>query len=635
MNSAAYRTMMLVVILLLILLCGRPVTADTIHLANGGKVEGEIIKRTDEKVTIRTKYGLQTIDVLDIDRIEEGSSERQEYEQKKADLDESDAEGNYKLGIWCKEKGLEKEAEAQFEKTIELNPDHEGARKELGYQKHGDEWLTEDEVMEKKGNRKWQGQWVSAEEYDRLLKEKISREKEKEEKEASKLAEEVKKATEAAAKEYEGVPWESRHKKETKHFTIECNSTDKIFEKYCWLMEKLYEKYAKVFAAFRPDNRKCKIYIHRSHQEFMQMRRRPAGVGGYYMPGRYELVAFHGSFGATSDTCTVLAHEGTHLFQDLIGMFGQPVRSPIWLIEGLAVLMEAADINWSSGKIGINGVSRDRLMALQASLEGKGGAAAMTLDQIMNTQQRQFGGLHYAYAGMFTYWMIQGSKNKKYALVYNDYVKIATGPQGGGRGGRQIRREDFQGLLDKQLKCSVSDLEDKWKKWVLKQKLEKLVSKRGNKYVCKKLGFTVEKPSGSWKGETEEVEPGETVVFTNKSLSARIAVRAGGNFMNYTLESLVTAIKKSLQDAVTKGTYTDYKFVSEKFDNIKGHKVYDYVVIAKNPKSTLTTELMKHRTVYFVTPDNLYSVRLMAPPDKYDECLEALISTLEGFEIDL
>jgi hypothetical protein len=68
---------------------------------------------------------------------------------------------------------------------------------------------------------------------------------------------------------------------------------------------------------------------------------------------------------------------------------------------------------------------------------------------------------------------------------------------------------------------------------------------------------------------------------------------------------------------------------------VQGHKVYDYVVIAKSPKSNLTKELMKRRTVYFITPDNLYSVRLTAPPDKYDECLEAFIATLEGFEIDL
>jgi hypothetical protein len=170
---------------------------------------------------------------------------------------------------------------------------------------------------------------------------------------------------------------------------------------------------------------------------------------------------------------------------------------------------------------------------------------------------------------------------------------------------------------------------------VFKQKPEKLVSRRGSKYSCKALGFSVEGPSSKWKGEIDDVDPGELVVFTNKELGGRIAVRASGNFMNYSLESLVSAIKKSLTDSVSKGNLTDYKFVSEKFDTVNGHKAYDYVIVAKSPKSEISKELMKRRTVYFVTPDNLYSVRLMAPPDKYDLCLEDFLGTLENFEIDL
>jgi len=608
--------------------------ADTIHFEDGRKLEGTIIKETPDTVTIKTKYGTQIVDKMEILNIEKGQSERQEYETRKEEIeDEDNAEARYQLGLWCKKNGLEKEADEEFEKAIQLDSEHKGARSELGYQKHEGQWLTEDEVKENQGFRKWQGQWVSAEDYDKRVKDKLQRQKEKESKEAAKMAEEVRKATEAAAKEYEGVPWDNRHRIATKHFSIECNSTKKIADKYAWLMERLYEKYSKVFAAFQPADRKCNIFIHRSHQEFMQIRRKPAGVGGFYMPGQYQLVGFHGAFGATSNTATVLAHEGTHLFQDLIGMFGRPVRSPIWLIEGLAVLMEAAEVNWKSGKISIKGVSRDRLVQLQAELSGKRGTA-MTLQQVMSTAQRAFTGRHYAYAGMFTYWMLQGSKNKKLALLYNDYVKIGTGPQGGGRGGKQIQPNDFQNLLDKHMKCSLSDLEEKWKKWVLKQKPDRLVYKRGRKYSCKQLGFSVEGPSG-WKGTCDDVLPGEMVVFTNDKLDARISVRASGNFMNYTLESLVSAIKKSLSDSASKGTLTDYKMVSERFDTLKGHKAYDYVILAKSPKSTITKELMKRRTIYFVTPDNLYSVNLMAPPGKYDECLEACLSILESFEIEL
>jgi tetratricopeptide (TPR) repeat protein len=615
-------------------LCAGAARADTIYLANGGKLEGTIIKEEPDKVTIKTKYGTQTIDRMDIDRVDASKSERELYEEKKAQIEDNDAEGFYRLGLWCKENGLEQQAEAEMERVLEIDPDHDGARAELGYQKYEGEWLTEDEVMEKKGFRKWQGEWVESQEYDRRMKEKIRLDKEKEEREAAKLAEEVKKATEAAMKEYEGVPWDQAHQKDTDHFHIVCNSTVEIMEKYAWLMERLYDKYQKVFAAFEPDKRKCNIYIHRNHQEFMQMRRKPAGVGGFYMPGQYQLVAFHGMFGGTGDTTTVLAHEGTHLFQDLIGMFGTPTRSPIWLIEGLAVVMEAADINWRSGKISIKGVSRDRLVALQSELQGKGGMQAMTIQQVMNTPHSGFSGRHYAYAGMFTYWLLDGA-TAKHVQVYNDYVRIATGGPNNQPRPRQIQADDFQKLLDKYLKCTVDDLEKIWIKWVLKQKPEQLVFKRGNSFVSKELGFSVTRPSTKWKGGLDDLQSGEMVAFTNKELEARIYITAGGNFMNYTVESLVDALKKSYSEAETKGAITDYKLVSEKFDTVKGHRVYDMVILAKNPKSEISTELMKRRYVYFITPDNVYSVRLMAPPDKYDECLMDFANTLEGFEIDL
>jgi hypothetical protein len=610
--------------------------ADTVYLANGGKLEGQIIRQDTEKVVIKTKYGTQTIDRMDIDRIDRSKSPRDEYQEKKAKIKDRDAEGHYQLGLWCKESGLVKKAKAEFEEAVKINPDHEGARKALGYQKHEGEWLTEEQASEKKGFKKWQGTLVSSGEFDRLLKEKIKRDKEKEEKEAAKLAEEVRKATEAAAKEYKGVPWKDRHifKSKEGHFNIECNSTRKIADKYAWLMDRLYEKYQKVFKAFKPDKREITIYIHRNHQEFMQMRRKPAGVGGFYIPGRHVLYAFHGMFGGTGNTTTVLAHEGTHLFQDLIRMFGRPVRSPIWLTEGMAVLMEAAEVNWRTGKIRIRGVSRDRLVALQASLKRKGGAKPMTLRQLLDTQQRRFTGLHYAYAGMLTYWLLQEA-TPKHAMLYNDYVKITTGWPETRTRARRIQKGDFENLLQKYLKCDLSKLEEKWKKWALKQKPEKLVQKKGNKYICKKLGFSVTRPSSKWKGDIDNVERGELVVFRNKELGARIAVRAGGNFMNHTLESYVTALKKSYSDAVSKGNITDYKVVLEKFDTVKGHKVYNFVILAKRPKSAVTKELMKYRYAYFILPDNIYSVRMMAPPDKYDQCLEGFLSTLEGFEIDL
>jgi hypothetical protein len=606
--------------------------ADTVILTDGRRIEGEIVKETPEKYVVKTKFGLQEIDKVDVKAVEYKKSDRQIYEEEKKKA-AGDAEAHYQLAQWCKEKGLTKEAEEELKKTIELDPNHEKARKELGYQKVGDKWLTEDEAMQLKGFKKWEGRWVSESEYQELLKKKEEKDKLEEQKRSEEQKNAVQKAQEKSKKEYEGIPWEQKHVINTEHFVINCNSTRQVAEKYAKLMEWLYDKYSTIFADFRPANKKCTINIHRNHQEFIQMYHSPAGVGGFYKPGEFILCAFHGTFGVTSDASMVLAHEGCHLFQDLIGMMGDPRtggKSPIWLVEGLAVVFEAAHIDWKTGKIRLRGVNRDRLLGLKRELEDK---KAIPLRDVINCPRQQFSPRHYGYAGMFTYWLLAGATDK-HKVLYSEYVKIATGWEG--RQGRVIQPGDFENLLQQYLNKSLSDVEQDWQRWVMKQKIEKLGAMKGDKYVSKETGFEVEKPDPSWKADTEdELEGAEQVAFYNKNTTGRISVSAQGNFMNWTLESLKDELKKGTERQVQEGKLKDYKLISENTYSLKGHEVYDIVVEATNPESRINTTLQKRRVVYFVMIDDLYSVRLMSDPDKFDENNKMFEKVLQSFQIYL
>jgi hypothetical protein len=606
--------------------------ADTVILKDGRKIEGEIVEETAEKYVVKTKFGVQQIDKIDVERVEHEKSDSQIYEEKKKAA--NDAESHYQLAQWCKEKGLTKEAEDELKRTIELDPNHEKARKELGYQKVGDKWLTEDEAMEAKGFKKWESRWVSESEYQELLKKKEEKDKLEEQKRSEEQKNAVQKAQEKSKKEYEGVLWEQRHVIETAHFTINCNSTRQVAEKYAKLMEWLYAKYSTIFGDFRPVDRKCTINIHRNHQEFMQMYGAPAGVGGFYSPGEFRLCAFHGTFGIGGDASMVLAHEGCHLFQDLIGMFGDTKRgiskSPIWLLEGLAVVFEAAEINWRTGKVRLRGVNRDRLLALKRELEDK---KAIPLRDVVNCPRQQFSGRHYGYAGMFSYWLLTGA-TEKHKVLYSEYVKIATG--WGERQGRVIQPGDFENLLQQYLNKSLSDVEQDWQRWVLKQKIEKLGAMKGNKYVSKETGFEVEKPDPSWKADTEnELEGAEQVAFISKNTSGRISVSAQANFMNYTLENLKDELKRGTERQIAEGKLKDYKLISENTYSLKGHEVYDIVLEATNPESRINTTLQRRRVVYFVMVDDLYSVRLMSDPDKFDENNKMFEKVLQTFQIYL
>ncbi len=130
------------IILTTIFLCFIPavVLADIVYLNTGGKVEGKIIERTLDSVKVKTVKGVVDVPADDIDRIEECESVFDIYEKKLKELPEGDAQARFELGLWCKKKGLAEEAEKHFKEVVELSPDHEKARAELGYVKTARGW---------------------------------------------------------------------------------------------------------------------------------------------------------------------------------------------------------------------------------------------------------------------------------------------------------------------------------------------------------------------------------------------------------------------------------------------------------------------------------------------------------------
>jgi predicted esterase len=63
--------------------------------------------------------------------VKEEEKNQLEYKDKLSQLAEDDADGHYKLGAWCEQKKLWKEAQDEFEKTLKLKPDDANAQKEL------------------------------------------------------------------------------------------------------------------------------------------------------------------------------------------------------------------------------------------------------------------------------------------------------------------------------------------------------------------------------------------------------------------------------------------------------------------------------------------------------------------------
>lgn len=153
-------------------------TADIFHLKSGGKVEGKLVSQDATSYTVQTKFGSQTLQKSDVDRVEEkafsggdASAKKAEYKERLGKTDPRDANAHYELGMWAKNNKLTKEANKSFRKAIQLDQNHEGANKALGRVQYEGLWVSPGEAKrlnaEKaneeyraKGLVQYKGEWV-------------------------------------------------------------------------------------------------------------------------------------------------------------------------------------------------------------------------------------------------------------------------------------------------------------------------------------------------------------------------------------------------------------------------------------------------------------------------------------------
>lgn len=65
---------------------------------------------------------------------------RREYARRQAALVEGDAEGQFKLGMWCEAKRMPDLADLCYRRTLELAPEHTKVRDKLGWKKVSEAW---------------------------------------------------------------------------------------------------------------------------------------------------------------------------------------------------------------------------------------------------------------------------------------------------------------------------------------------------------------------------------------------------------------------------------------------------------------------------------------------------------------
>jgi len=142
--------------------------AETFELSGGGQIEGRLLNPGEsprESFVIQTPQGGKlTLGKSQVTKVITKTQAQQEYEELLSKIT-ADAEAHWKLAEWCrKQDGMEKLRELHMAKVIEYDPEHEGARRGLGYSQIEGKWVRPEEHMESIGHVRVGGAWRTKQE---------------------------------------------------------------------------------------------------------------------------------------------------------------------------------------------------------------------------------------------------------------------------------------------------------------------------------------------------------------------------------------------------------------------------------------------------------------------------------------
>ena len=492
---------------------------DTVLLAAGEEVKGILDDLTETSVAIRVGETTRRFAREDVSEIRRSADDRvlqffakkaEEYraatDQEKSTL----ARRWQQLADLCVKQQAKQgvsyapERRTALREIIRLDPARDDLRAELGHARLEGEWLDAEAVAVKlaEGYNVVDGSLVRdrstvvrtnepvPEVYNLLRGEALNdRARERYEKERQKRLDSAERFLEQKHREYEGIPWNQRHKIRTRHFEIHCNSTRQVAQAYGVLMELIRGKLAEMFKSGILRNLRAPVFVYASQDSFIENDRLGPwggpGLGGYYMPSTQQISCFHGTFGFTGTTFGVLCHEGTHYYQGLV--LKDFAHIPIWLIEGLAVYFgDGSTFDPKSGKIEVGKIPRDRL----AHIQEKMAYDRHTPIKELVTMKRGFGGFtgsHYADAWALIYFLVNSGTDGKRLMV--EYW--ARGME------QQLNKKHFTDLAEKYF-GSYDEMQKQYEAYILALRPPSAGEVQGEYFVSDYFQFDIKLPGAEW-----------------------------------------------------------------------------------------------------------------------------------------
>ncbi|MHC5049430.1 MAG: hypothetical protein ACYTGK_02335 [Planctomycetota bacterium] len=75
-----------------------------------------------------------------------GATAEEKYQSRLAKIGAEDAKGHYRLAMWCRRHKLPLRAEECLKRVLQLDENHEGARRQLGYVRYRGRWVRKEDL---------------------------------------------------------------------------------------------------------------------------------------------------------------------------------------------------------------------------------------------------------------------------------------------------------------------------------------------------------------------------------------------------------------------------------------------------------------------------------------------------------
>ncbi len=142
-------------------------TADELHLKDGQVLSGRVFEDGD-RYTVVDRDGKHAVRKTDVTELVKKRSFMDEFDDRLQLLPADDAEAIFEFGRWLEENDWASRAKLAYAEVLDLDPDHKGARRALGYSLYEGSWVSPEEMNRRKGLVEFEGRWYTKHDLEEL-----------------------------------------------------------------------------------------------------------------------------------------------------------------------------------------------------------------------------------------------------------------------------------------------------------------------------------------------------------------------------------------------------------------------------------------------------------------------------------